>query len=186
LIRYDAQEAAAFREELLKRVKTDVSACYQCGNCSAGCPAAFTFDYAPNQVMRMLQVGMVEQVVASRSVQMCVQCLTCTARCPRNVDIAGIFEDLKTIAALKGLDASENAATFNRTFLENIARYGRLSEAAFLLRFNVAIRRPFNDADLGRPMLSKRKIEPLPKKVEGSDEVGRIYSKSLEKARWRG
>jgi heterodisulfide reductase subunit C2 len=186
LIRYNAEEAAAFRDRLLDRVKTDVSACYQCGNCTAGCPAAFTFDYVPNQIMRMLQVGLVEDVVASKSVQLCVQCLTCTARCPRNIDIAGIFEDLKTIAVLKDLDASENAQVFNRLFLENLARWGRLSEAMFLLRYNVAIKRPFNDADLGMPMVTKGKLDPVPKTVRGADEVGRIYKKSLEKAKWRG
>lgn len=186
MIRYNAQEAAVFRDRLLDRVKADVSACYQCGNCTAGCPAAFTFDHAPNKIMRMLQVGLVDEVIASRSVQLCVQCLTCTARCPRKIDIAGIFEDLKTVAALRNLDASENAAVFNRLFLENVARWGRLSEAMFLLRYNVAIKRPFNDADLGMPMVSRGKLDPLPKTARGADEVGRIYKKSLEKARWRG
>lgn len=186
LIRYNAQEAAAFREGLLKRVNADVSACYQCGNCTAGCPAAFTFDYVPNQVMRMLQAGLVDEVLASRSVQLCVQCLTCTARCPRSIDIAGIFEDLKTIAVLKDLDGGENAQVFNRLFLENIATWGRLSEAMFLLRYNVAIKRPLNDADLGLPMITKGKLDPIPKRAKGAGEVSRIYKKSLEKAKWRG
>jgi heterodisulfide reductase subunit C len=186
LIRYNAQEAGAFREGLLKRVKADVSACYQCGNCTAGCPAAFTFDYAPNQVMRMLQGGLVDEVLASRSVQLCLQCLTCTARCPRNIDIAGIFEDLKTIAVLRDLDGGENAQVFNRLFLENIAMWGRLSEAMFLLRYNLAIKRPLNDADLGMPMITKGKIDPIPKRAKGADEVSRIYKKSLEKAKCRG
>ena len=69
MIRYDAKLAAEYREKLLKRVKADVTECYQCGNCSAGCPAAFTFDYAPNQVMRMLQVGLVDEVLDSTAVQ---------------------------------------------------------------------------------------------------------------------
>ena len=79
LIRYDADQAAFYREKLVERVQTDVRDCYQCGNCSAGCPAAFTFDYTPNQVMRMLQVGLVDKVLDSKAVQLCVQCLTCTA-----------------------------------------------------------------------------------------------------------
>ncbi|GAB4253645.1 MAG: 4Fe-4S dicluster domain-containing protein [Thermoleophilia bacterium] len=186
MIRYNALEAASIREKILARVKTDVAACYQCGNCSAGCPAAFTFDYAPNQVMRMLQVGLVDEVLKSSAVQNCIQCLTCTARCPRNIDIAGIFEDLKTIAAARNLDVPEHARTFNRLFLENIAKYGRLTEATFLVRFNMAARKPMNDADLGMPMLSKGKIEIVPRKAKGADEVGRIYRKAMEKAKWHG
>ena len=119
----------------------------------------------------MLQVGLVDEVLASRSVQLCVQCLTCTARCPRNIDIAGIFEDLKTIAALRDLDAGENAQVFNRLFLENVATVGRLSEAMFLLRYNAAIKRPLNDADLGLPMVTKGKLDSDTQEAKGADEV---------------
>ena len=183
MIRYNPVEAASMREKLLSKVKTDVAACYQCGNCSAGCPAAFTFDYAPNQVMRMLQVGMVDEVLTSTAVQNCIQCLTCSARCPRDIDISGIFEDLKTIGIAKGLDLPEDAKTFNRLFLENIARYGRLTEAMFLVRFNLAVKKPMNDASLGMPMMTKGKVEVVPHKARGADEVGRIYKKAMEKAR---
>jgi heterodisulfide reductase subunit C len=183
LIHYNAVEATSIRERLLSRVKADVATCYQCGNCSAGCPAAFTFDYAPNQVMRMLQVGMVDEVLSSKAVQNCIQCLTCTARCPREIDIAGIFESLKTIAVAQGTSVPEHAATFNRLFLQNIARYGRLTEALFLVRFNLAAMDPLNDSSLGLPMVSKGKIAVVPKKAKGADEVGRIYKKAMEKAR---
>jgi heterodisulfide reductase subunit C len=183
LIRYNAADAASIREKLIERIKADVTECYQCGNCSASCPSAFTFDYTPNQVMRMLQVGMVDEVLASKSVQLCIQCLTCTARCPRNIDISGIFETLKTITAAQKLDVPEQAATFNRLFIDNIAKYGRLSEAMFLVRFNMAAMKPLNDASLGLPMMSKGKLDVLPKKAAGADEVGRICAKAMEKAR---
>jgi len=184
LIRYDPQQATFYRDKLMERVKEDVAECYQCGNCTAGCPAAFTFDYPPNKIMRMLQVGMVDEVLASKSVQLCIQCLTCTARCPRNIDIAGIFEDLKTIAVVREMKVPEDADKFNRLFLQNIAKYGRLSEAMFLVRFNLASRKPMNDAGLGLPMMSKGKLEFLPKKSGGADEVGRIYKKALERSTW--
>jgi len=183
LIRYNAADAASMRDKLIERAKADVADCYQCGNCTAGCPSAFTFDYMPNQVMRMLQVGLVDEVLASKSVQLCIQCLTCTARCPRNIDIAGIFETLKTIAVADDVKVPEHAATFNRLFIDNIAKYGRLTEAMFLVRFNLAAMKPMNDADLGMPMLSKGKLEIVPKKAKGADEVGRIVRKAMEKAK---
>lgn len=186
MIRFDSEEATRLRDRLLSRVKADVTACYQCGNCSAGCPAAFTFDFAPNQIMRMLQMGMIDEVLRSKAIQLCVQCLTCTSRCPRNIDIAGIFEDLKTVAAARHLRVPEDAATFNRVFLENIAKYGRLTETMMLLRYNLLSKHPLNDAELGLPMLSKGKLEVVPHKARGADEVGRIYRKSLERARGEG
>ena len=183
MIEYDSDRAAVFRERLLWRVKTDVAACYQCGNCSAGCPAAFTFDYAPNQIMRMLQVGLTSEALGSSAVQLCIQCLTCTARCPRNIDVAGVFEDLKTVAVAEGIKAPEDVQVFNRVFLENIAKYGRLSEAFMLLRYNLSSGHPLNDAELGMPMVTRGKVELLPKKAAGAAEVGRIYSKAMQLAK---
>lgn len=185
MIQYDPREAQEYRRKLIEEAKADVTECYQCGNCSAGCPAAFTFDYKPNQIMRMLQVGLVDEVLVSSAVQNCIQCLTCSARCPRNIDVAGVIEDLKTVASIRELDVPTDAETFNRKFLENIAKYGQLSEALFLMNFNLAARRPFNDASLGAPMLSRGKLDLVPRKAAGAGEVGRIYRKAMEKARWR-
>ena len=36
---------------------TSVENCYQCGKCTAGCPAADEMDFMPNQVLRLVQAG---------------------------------------------------------------------------------------------------------------------------------
>jgi heterodisulfide reductase subunit C len=185
LIRYDADQAAFYREKLVQRVQTDVRECYQCGNCSAGCPAAFTFDYTPNQVMRMLQVGLVDRVLDSKAVQLCVQCLTCTARCPRNIDIAGIFEDLKTIAVAQGRDVPEHAKTFNKAFMGAVARFGRLPEFLMMAMFYTGTMNPkmaMGDMGLMLPMVTKRKLSFIPRRAKGTAEVSRIYKKTMAKA----
>jgi len=188
LIRYDADQAAFYREKLVKRVEADVRDCYQCGNCSAGCPAAFTFDYTPNQVMRMLQVGLVDRVLDSSAIQLCIQCLTCTARCPRNIDIAGIFEDLKTIATAQERDVPEHVKTFNKAFLSAVARFGRLPEFYDMATFYVGTLNPkmaLGNVGLMVPVLARRKMPLIPRRAKGADEVGRIYKKTMEKAKQR-
>jgi len=70
-------------------------ACYQCGKCSAGCPMAAHMDVLPNQVIRLAQLGMREQLLAARSIWICVSCLTCNSRCPKDIKIAEIFEALR-------------------------------------------------------------------------------------------
>jgi heterodisulfide reductase subunit C len=185
LIRYDADQAAFYREKLVQRVQADVRECYQCGNCSAGCPAAFTFDYTPNQVMRMLQVGLVDRVLDSKAVQLCVQCLTCTARCPRNIDIAGIFEDLKTIATAQERDVPEHAKTFNKAFMGAVARFGRLPEFLMMAMFYTGTMNPkmaMGDMGLMVPMVTKRKLSFIPRRAKGTAEVSRIYKKTMAKA----
>jgi len=188
LIRYDADQAAFYREKLVKRVEADVRDCYQCGNCSAGCPAAFTFDYTPNQVMRMLQVGLVDKVLDSSAIQLCIQCLTCTARCPRNIDIAGIFEDLKTIATAQERDVPEHVKTFNKAFLSAVAKFGRLPEFYDMATFYVGTLNPkmaLGNVGLMVPVLARRKMPLVPRRAKGADEVGRIYKKTMEKAKQR-
>ncbi|NLV72301.1 MAG: heterodisulfide reductase subunit C [Actinobacteria bacterium] len=188
MIRYDADQAAFYREKLVKRVQADVRDCYQCGNCTAGCPAAFTFDYTPNQVMRMLQVGLVDQVLDSKAVQLCIQCLTCTARCPRNIDIAGIFEDLKTIATAQERDLPEHVKTFNKTFLDAVARFGRLPEFYDMAMFYMGTLNPkmaLGNVGLMVPVMTRRKMPLVPRRAKGADEVSRIYKKTMERARAR-
>jgi len=188
LIRYDADQAAFYREKLLKRVQADVRDCYQCGNCSAGCPAAFTFDLTPNQVMRMLQIGQVEKVLDSTAIQLCVQCLTCSARCPRSIDIAGIFEDLKTVATAQKREVPEYAKTFNEAFMGAVARFGQLPEFYMMGMFFLGTRKPMmamGDAGLAIPMVIKGKMKFVPRKAKGADEVNRIYKKTMARARER-
>lgn len=173
---------------MIERVEADVRDCYQCGNCSAGCPAAFTFDHTPNQVMRMLQVGLIDEVLGSTAIQLCIQCLTCTARCPRNIDIAGIFEDLKTIAVAQQRDVPEHVKTFNASFMNAVARFGRLPELYSMGMFYLGTLNPkmaMTDVGLMKPMLAKRKMQLLPRKAKGADEVSRIYRKAMEKAKAR-
>ncbi len=170
-------------------MEADVRDCYQCGNCSASCPAAFTFDYMPNQLMRMLQVGLVDKVLDSKAIQLCVQCLTCTARCPRNIDIAGIFEDLKTVATAQERKVPEHAKTFNKAFMDAVARFGRLPELYMMGMFYMGTMNPkmaMGDVGLAVPMLTRGKMQLIPRKSKGADEVGRIYKKTMEQGQGAG
>src|SRR5512143_3727463 len=40
---------------LEKEGEVSVADCYQCGKCTAGCPAAEEMDVAPSQILRLLQ-----------------------------------------------------------------------------------------------------------------------------------
>lgn len=78
--------------------------CYQCGKCSAGCPMSFAMDLLPNQVIRMVQLGLEEDIANSKSIWICATCLTCSVRCPRGVDLAKIMEALRLITLRKNID----------------------------------------------------------------------------------
>ncbi|MHC4395817.1 MAG: 4Fe-4S dicluster domain-containing protein [Planctomycetota bacterium] len=84
-------------QKLKELSNENVYTCYQCGNCSAGCPAADFMDLAPHQVIRLAQLGMVEEILQTNTMWICAACITCRVRCPKGVDLSKIMEALRQI-----------------------------------------------------------------------------------------
>ena len=107
----------------------DLFACYQCGKCSNGCPVTFAMDYPPHQLIRMLQLGLVEEVLRSKTIWVCASCETCSTRCPNEVDVAKLMDNLKQqVLARKETPSEETVAEFHKAFLKNIKMFGRVNE----------------------------------------------------------
>ena len=82
-------------------------ACYQCGKCSAGCPAVSQMDILPNQVIRFAQLGLKEELLQSKSAWVCASCYTCNVRCPKGIKIAEVMEAVRQILLRKRCDHVE-------------------------------------------------------------------------------
>jgi heterodisulfide reductase subunit C len=81
-----------------------ILACYQCGKCSAGCPALSAMDILPNQVIRYIQLGFKDELLKSKSYWVCASCLTCNARCPKGIKIAEVMEAVRQVSLRKRKD----------------------------------------------------------------------------------
>lgn len=81
--------------------------CYQCGKCSAGCPAAGLMDHIPSHIIRLLQLGDTETIVNSNSMWYCVSCLMCDSRCPKGIEVAKIMEAVRVFLLKEGVDYTE-------------------------------------------------------------------------------
>jgi len=79
-------------------------ACYQCGKCSAGCPAVSQMDILPNQIIRYAQLGLKDELLQSKSIWICASCMTCNARCPKGINIAEVIEAIRQILLRKRED----------------------------------------------------------------------------------
>jgi len=113
---------ALLHGDLVARVEEisgqDLLACYQCGKCSAGCPAAFAMDMLPSQVIRLLQLGQAEKVLQSATIWFCAACQTCYTRCPKGVDLSRIMEALRELA----LQSTGDHIRFTELPVETVAQ----------------------------------------------------------------
>ncbi|MFO7637835.1 MAG: 4Fe-4S dicluster domain-containing protein [bacterium] len=91
------ERAARLIRQIEELSGEDIAACFQCGQCTGGCPVAEEMDPKPREAMLLLQLGLAEQVVNSRGIWLCASCLTCGTRCPRRVDYAKIAEACRAI-----------------------------------------------------------------------------------------
>ncbi len=155
------------RPDLLDAVEElsgqQVRDCYQCGKCTAGCPIAEDMDLPPNQVMRLLQLGLADTALRSRTIWLCASCETCTTRCPRELDPAAVMDALRNLALRQGIPIPERAvAFFNRTFLRLIEKYGRVFEMELIGRFNTGTLQFFKDISLAPVLLLKGRLKLWP------------------------
>ena len=98
------EEERRFIDRVVELSGQNVYKCYQCGRCSAGCPFAFEMDLLPNQIIRMVQMGLNDEVNRSKPLTLCASCFTCHARCPKGIDIAKLMEAIRLILDPKGKD----------------------------------------------------------------------------------
>lgn len=89
--------------------------CIQCGTCSASCPTAYAMDYTPRQLWKLVQLGLKEEVVNSRTFWLCTTCQACTVRCPRGIDLTETMLMLKRYAVQEGLEVPDGIGILRDT-----------------------------------------------------------------------
>lgn len=167
--------------EKLQAAGIDITSCYQCGKCTAGCPMAQSMDYSPRQIVRLLQLGLADDALRSRTIWMCASCETCATRCPRDVDVAKLMDLLRIEANRTGVAALPDVPIFHKTFLESVERYGRVYEMELMMKFNMRTRKLFNNVDLGPKMMSKGKLHFAPPKADDGGAVKKIFERVRER-----
>jgi len=102
----------------------EIFRCFACGMCTSGCPVREVDDrYSPRRLIRMILLGMREEVLKSDFLWLCTNCFTCMERCPQNIQIPNL------IRAVKNLAADEGYLPGNlKVVAESISEIGRLYE----------------------------------------------------------
>ncbi|MFI5254419.1 MAG: 4Fe-4S dicluster domain-containing protein [Candidatus Limnocylindrales bacterium] len=64
----------------------DVSACFSCGTCTATCPLVTDDATFPRRLIRYAQVGLRDQLLASKELWTCYACGECSETCPTQAE----------------------------------------------------------------------------------------------------
>ncbi len=168
----------AFAQKVRETGQVNISPCYQCLTCSLGCPVAYAMDFRPNQLIRMVQLGLKEAVLSSSAIWLCANCETCAARCPNEVDISKLMDTLREMSLREGLASQKPITSFNQSFLDSIKRWGKQFELPMLLQFKLMTGDFFSDLDLGVIMLVKGKMKLTPPHFKNTAAIKSIFEKT--------
>ncbi|MHB1000552.1 MAG: 4Fe-4S dicluster domain-containing protein [Armatimonadota bacterium] len=168
----------SFNDKISKLSGQNITSCYQCGECTGGCPVAYTADLTPNQVSRLVQLGQDKTVLESRMIWLCVGCETCSTRCPRGIELSKVMDALREVSIEEGIAPGEpKIKTFHNTFLSSVEHIGRIHEVTMLGEFKLRTLDLFSDIFLGIKMFLKGKLAIEPSFVKSRAELKRIFKK---------
>jgi heterodisulfide reductase subunit C2 len=137
-LKYDVAATMPLLEEVSKRSGQNLTACYQCRRCAAGCPVGEETGVTPDQLVRMVLLGDKDAALNNLLVWKCVACYTCGTRCPNNIQTARITETLKQMAKeahLKPL--TPRIADFHNAFMTSTKHFGRFNELEGMAIYDV-------------------------------------------------
>jgi heterodisulfide reductase subunit C len=178
----DMVEADKLRHSLAAEVRersgTDLNRCYQCRSCGNGCPFVQAMDYTPNQVLRLVQFGLRQEVLSCKTIWICVGCHTCSSQCPMGIDIAAVMDTLRLMAVEEGVVIGKpNIIDFHEEVLRSLEKYGRAHKLGIMLGYKRQTGSWLKDLDLGLKMLAKRKLDLIPSRVRDvNKEIADLFT----------
>ncbi len=167
--------------EIKVRSGVDLAKCYQCGECTAGCPMTTEMDAGPTKTMRFIQLGMEDALFSLNTPWFCASCETCTARCPNEIDVALVMDTVRQIARLKGKTLPvKDPAIFQDVFLGSVENHGRLYEPGMIASYKMKSLHFFQDVALAPKMLVKGKLPLLPHNSKNREKLREIFQKARQ------
>jgi nitrate reductase gamma subunit len=131
--------------ELQRFGATDISACFNCGVCTAICPLSVDGASFPRQMSRYAQLGMRDKLLSSPELWSCYGCSECTEQCPTQADPASFMAAARRYAV----------ASYDRTHLAYLLATSGLFAGVFvvalvglLAAFMYSVRKPVDGSSL--------------------------------------
>lgn len=170
-----------FRRTVEEMSGQNLSDCSQCGKCSGGCPVLPDIEVSPNRVIRMVQLGLGEELLSSKSIWHCSACGTCNGRCPMGIDIVRIFDALRMLSHEAGHPGGVSPVwTFYRAFLDCVREFGRLSEIGLMGGYNINSGHLLTNVIKAPWFVLKGKLSLSPHTIRRIDRLHRVFRRIEE------
>jgi heterodisulfide reductase subunit C len=158
----------------------NLAACLQCKKCTSGCPVAAMADIKPHEMVRKVQLGQRDEVLASRMLWQCTSCQTCATRCPQKVSVASLNDGLRRMSVAAKVPSKSTAPTFNSIFMNAVRKRGRMNEAGLMASFKLKTMRLFKDMGKLPLMLIKGKLPLWQAAAQGRSEREEMFKRAQQ------
>ena len=141
---------------------------------------AFAMDHSPRAILRLLQLGMVDDVLRSNTPWLCAGCHGCSFCCPRGVDITRVMYLLRQRAAADG--ASKEWVGFYREFVTCIQKRGTVYEPELLLAYarRAGLGALIPHLRMGVEMALRGKLTFGPRSIASRERLGQAIQETVE------
>jgi heterodisulfide reductase subunit C len=92
---------------LSKLDNKDLTNCFQCLKCTSGCTALKLLELKPHEIIKLVNLGFVDELASSEIIWTCVTCLKCAQRCPQKASPYHIIMVLRNLAVEKEVQIPE-------------------------------------------------------------------------------
>jgi len=96
------------REKILAKLSgREVVNCFQCIKCTSGCTALKLLELKPHEIVKLVNLGFVDELASSDIIWTCVTCLKCVQRCPQKASPYHVVMALRNLAVEREVKVPE-------------------------------------------------------------------------------
>ena len=94
-VQYDRIDMESLDHSRFKHWPFSQDFCITCGFCASFCPVSGVDDFNPRMLIRMIALGMQQDVREARWPWICTLCARCEYACPMEIDIADVVRNTR-------------------------------------------------------------------------------------------
>ena len=144
---------------------------------------ADAMDLGPQQIIRMLQLGLTDRALAARGPWLCAQCMTCSSRCPQNIPVDALMLEVRRTSHAEGRRVVPESDVFETLFIKGVRSKGLSNEQYLAAQYNLASGHLMQDVMSAPQMLAKGLIGMLPHSSQNPAAVRRLVDRCAEMAK---